>query len=60
VISRHLNFDLPFFGGDLATLRGGHLSALDMQLLFGGDADYQAKYTAPIKQIFQAHQPHLP
>ncbi len=30
-----------------------------MQPLFGGDADYQAKYTAPIEQIFQAHQPHL-
>ena len=60
VIFPHINFDLPFFGPDLATLRGGHLSALDMQPLFGGDADYQAKYTAPIEQVFQAHQPHLP
>ena len=31
-----------------------------MQPLFGGDADYQAKYTGPIEQIFQTHQPHLP
>ena len=60
VIFPHLNFDLPFFGADLVTLRGGHLSALDMQPLFGGDADYQAKYSGPIEQIFQAHQPHLP
>jgi phycoerythrobilin:ferredoxin oxidoreductase len=60
VIFPHLNFDLPFFGADLVTLRGGYLIALDMQPLFGGDADYQAKYTAPLKQIFQAHQPHLP
>jgi phycoerythrobilin:ferredoxin oxidoreductase len=60
VIFPHFNFDLPFFGADLATLRGSHLSALDMQPLFGGDADYQAKYTAPIEQTFQAHQPHLP
>ena len=60
VIFPHINFDLPFFGADLATLRGAHLSAVDMQPLFGGDADYQAQYTAPIEQIFQAHQPHLP
>ncbi|MEG3851087.1 phycoerythrobilin:ferredoxin oxidoreductase [Microcoleus sp. herbarium19] len=60
VIFPHLNYDLPFFGADLVTLPGGHLIALDMQPLFGGDADYQAKYTAPIEQIFQAHQPHLP
>jgi phycoerythrobilin:ferredoxin oxidoreductase len=60
VIFLHLNFDLPFFGADLVTLGGGHLITLDMQPLFGGEADYQAKYTAPIEQIFQAHQPHLP
>lgn len=60
VIFPHLNYDLPFFGADLVTLPGGHLIALDMQPLFGGDADYQAKYTAPIAHIFQAHQPHLP
>jgi len=59
VIFPHLNFDLPFFGADLVTLQGGHLSALDMQPLFGGDDHYQAKYTAPLEQIFQAHQPHL-
>ena len=60
VIFPHLNLDLAFFGADLATLGGGHLSALDMQPLFGGDADYQAKYSGPIEQTFQAHQPHLP
>ena len=60
VIFPHLNYDLPFFGADLVTLPGGHLIALDMQPLFGGDADYQAKYTAPIAQIFESHQPHLP
>jgi phycoerythrobilin:ferredoxin oxidoreductase len=60
VIFPHLNFDLPFFGADLVTLPGGLLIALDMQPLFGGDAHYQAKYTGPIEQIFQAHQPHLP
>ncbi|MEG4805091.1 hypothetical protein QUB63_28820 [Microcoleus sp. ARI1-B5] len=31
-----------------------------MQPLFGGDADYRAKYTRSIAQIFQVHQPHLP
>jgi phycoerythrobilin:ferredoxin oxidoreductase len=51
---------LPSFGADLVTLGGGHLIALDMQPLFGGEADYQAKSTGPIEQILQAHQPHLP
>ena len=39
VIFPHLNFDLPFFGADLVTLPGGHLITLDMQPLFGGEAD---------------------
>ncbi|WP_228056814.1 hypothetical protein [Microcoleus sp. LEGE 07076] len=45
VIFPHLNFDLPFFGADLVTLPGGHLMALDMQPLFGGDTDYEGKYS---------------
>jgi phycoerythrobilin:ferredoxin oxidoreductase len=28
-----------FFGADLVTIPGGYLIALDMQPLFGGDAD---------------------
>jgi phycoerythrobilin:ferredoxin oxidoreductase len=60
VIFPHLNYDLPFFGGDLVTLPGGHLIALDMQPLFRDDVGYQAKYTQPILPIFQAHQQHLP
>nr|WP_293318091.1 hypothetical protein [Microcoleus sp. PH2017_15_JOR_U_A] len=32
---------------------------LDMQPLFGGDADYRAKYTRSIAQFLQAHQPYL-
>jgi phycoerythrobilin:ferredoxin oxidoreductase len=60
VIFPHLNYDLPFFGGDLVTLPGGHLIALDMQPLFRDAPDYQAKYTQPILPIFESHQPHLP
>jgi phycoerythrobilin:ferredoxin oxidoreductase len=60
VIFPHLNYDLPFFGGDLVTLPGGHLIALDMQPLFRDDPEYQAKYTQPILPIFQSYQQHLP
>ena len=60
VIFPHLNYDLPFFGGDLVTLPGGHLIALDMQPLFRDRPEYQAKYTQPILPIFEAYQPHLP
>jgi phycoerythrobilin:ferredoxin oxidoreductase len=58
VIFPHLNYDLPFFGGDLVTLPGGHLIALDMQPLFH-DPNYQSKYTEPILSIFKAHQQDL-
>jgi phycoerythrobilin:ferredoxin oxidoreductase len=58
VIFPHLNYDLPFFGGDLVTLPGGHLIALDMQPLFH-DTNYQNKYTEPILPIFKAHQQDL-
>jgi phycoerythrobilin:ferredoxin oxidoreductase len=58
VIFPHLNYDLPFFGGDLVTLPGGHLIALDMQPLFH-DTNYQSKYTEPILPIFKAHQQDL-
>jgi phycoerythrobilin:ferredoxin oxidoreductase len=60
VIFPQLNYDLPFFGGDLVTLPGGHLIALDMQPLFRDDPAYQAKYTQPILPIFEAYKPHLP
>jgi phycoerythrobilin:ferredoxin oxidoreductase len=60
VIFPQLNYDLPFFGGDLVTLPGGHLIALDMQPLFRDDPTYQAKYTQPILPIFEAYKPHLP
>jgi phycoerythrobilin:ferredoxin oxidoreductase len=60
VIFPHLNYDLPFFGGDLVTLPGGHLIALDMQPLFRDDPEYQAKYTQPILPIFESYQKHLP
>ncbi|WP_245912450.1 phycoerythrobilin:ferredoxin oxidoreductase [Brunnivagina elsteri] len=59
VISPHLNYDLPFFGADLVTLRGGHLIALDMQPLFHDNPSYQAKYSEPILPIFHSHQQHL-
>jgi len=39
VIVPDLNFDWPFFGADWVTLPGGHLITLDMQPLFGGEAD---------------------
>jgi phycoerythrobilin:ferredoxin oxidoreductase len=35
------------------------LIVLDVQPLFGGDADYRLKYTRPIAQFLQAHQPYL-
>jgi phycoerythrobilin:ferredoxin oxidoreductase len=60
VIFPHLNYDLPFFGGDLVTLPGGHLIALDMQPLFRDDPAYQAKYTEPLLPTFHQYQPHLP
>jgi phycoerythrobilin:ferredoxin oxidoreductase len=60
VIFPQLNYDLPFFGGDLVTLPGGHLIALDMQPLFRDDPGYQTKYTQPILPIFEAYKPHLP
>jgi len=59
VIFPHLHYDLPFFGGDLVTLPGGHLIALDMQPLFRDDPDYQDKYTKPILPIFASYQKHL-
>ncbi len=60
VIFPKLEYDLPFFGGDLVTLPGGHLIALDMQPLFRDDLDYQAQYTKPILPIFEQYQPLLP
>lgn len=59
VIFPELNYDVPFFGADLVTLPGGHLIALDMQPLFQTE-DYQAKYSAPIMDMFQGYQKHLP
>jgi phycoerythrobilin:ferredoxin oxidoreductase len=59
VIFPHLNYDLPFFGGDLVTLPGGHLIAIDMQPLFHDEA-YQAKYAAPVMETFRHYQAHLP
>ncbi len=59
VIFPELNYDLPFFGGDLVTLPGGHLIAIDMQPLFRDDPAYQAKYTKPILPIFEKHRANL-
>jgi hypothetical protein len=33
VIFPHMNYDLPFLGLDLVTLPGGHLIAIDMQVM---------------------------
>jgi phycoerythrobilin:ferredoxin oxidoreductase len=60
VIFPQLNYDLPFFGADLVTLPGGHLIALDMQPLFAGNTAYEQKYTQPLWETFQKHQPNLP
>ncbi len=59
VIFPKLNYDLPFFGGDLVTLPGGHLIAIDMQPLFRDDPAYQTKYTEPIMPIFEKHRANL-
>ncbi len=59
VIFPRLDYDLPFFGGDLVTLPGGHLIALDMQPLFRDRETYQAKYTDPIRPIFERHKANL-
>jgi phycoerythrobilin:ferredoxin oxidoreductase len=59
VIFPDLKYDVPFFGADLVTLPGGHLIAIDMQPLFHTDA-YKAKYSNPIKGIFEKHQANLP
>jgi phycoerythrobilin:ferredoxin oxidoreductase len=60
VIFPRLSYDLPFFGGDLVTLPGGHLIAIDLQPLFRDDPDYQAKYAEPLLPIFHQAQQHLP
>ncbi|MEM7063034.1 MAG: phycoerythrobilin:ferredoxin oxidoreductase [Cyanobacteria bacterium P01_B01_bin.77] len=60
VIFPRLEYDLPFFGGDLVTLPGGHLIAIDMQPLFRDSPDYQARYSQPIMPIFKRYQQHLP
>jgi phycoerythrobilin:ferredoxin oxidoreductase len=59
VIFPKLNYDLPFFGGDLVTLPGGHLIAIDMQPLFHDEA-YQARYAAPMAETFAHYQKVLP
>ena len=59
VIFPELNYDLPFFGADLVTLPGGHLIAIDMQPLFQTET-YQAKYSAPIMDMFKRYQKDLP
>ncbi len=59
VIFPRLDYDLPFFGGDLVTLPGGHLIAIDMQPLFHDDA-YKAKYAEPIMAKFAEYQAVLP
>ena len=59
VIFPRLNYDLPFFGGDLVTLPGGHLIALDMQPLFRDEESYQEKYTKPILPIFDKYKDEL-
>ena len=59
VIFPKLNYDLPFFGGDLVTLPGGHLIAIDMQPLFH-DAAYKAKYAEPVMETFKHYQQFLP
>lgn len=60
VIFPHLNYDLPFFGGDLVTLPGGHLIAIDMQPLFSQSPEYQARYSEPIMDMFKQYQTALP
>ncbi len=60
VIFPDLNYDLPFFGGDLVTLPGGHLIAIDMQPLFAEDPAYQERFTTPILPMFHQYQTHLP
>jgi phycoerythrobilin:ferredoxin oxidoreductase len=59
VIFPRLNYDLPFFGGDLVTLPGGHLIAIDMQPLFHDEA-YRSKYSDPILPTFEKFQAVLP
>jgi phycoerythrobilin:ferredoxin oxidoreductase len=59
VIFPRLNYDLPFFGGDLVTLPGGHLIAIDMQPLFHDEA-YRSKYSDPILPSFEKFQAVLP
>ena len=59
VIFPRLNYDLPFFGGDLVTLPGGHLIALDMQPLFRDEPDYQTRYTQPVLPIFEQYKAEL-
>lgn len=59
VIFPRLNYNLPFFGGDLVTLPGGHLIALDMQPLFRNCKAYQDQYTETIRPIFERHKANL-
>jgi phycoerythrobilin:ferredoxin oxidoreductase len=59
VIFPQLEYDLPFFGGDLVTLPGGHLIAIDMQPLFHDEA-YKARYAEPMAKTFAHYQQLLP
>ncbi|NJK59400.1 MAG: phycoerythrobilin:ferredoxin oxidoreductase [Oscillatoriales cyanobacterium SM2_1_8] len=59
VISPHWDYDLPFFGGDLVTLPGGHLIAMDLQPLFH-DEGYRERYSAPAMAVLARYQEALP
>ena len=60
VIFPHLNYDLPFFGGDLVTLPGGHLIALGYATPVSQIVKpIKAKYTDPIRPIFERHKANL-
>jgi phycoerythrobilin:ferredoxin oxidoreductase len=60
VIFPRAEYDLPFFGGDLVTLPGGHLIAIDCQPLFRDEPAYRTKYADPLMPILEKYQSDLP
>ena len=60
VINPSSKFDLPFFGGDLVTLPGGHLLALDLQPADKSDEQHTRPVWDQLMPIFERWREQLP
>ncbi|NDJ62509.1 MAG: hypothetical protein GYB67_15380 [Chloroflexi bacterium] len=56
----HTTYDLPIFAADMLSFRGApHLIVIDHQVLFKADADYDRRYIAPLRPVYERYA-HLP